>query len=199
MGLFGQKKPRVTREKKEDWILFNVGYYPSKEPERYRQHLLYRLLASQKGLAVVNTRFMYEKQKEEYLVRQKALMEKLEALGVSCKAVQIKRKKERAILGVSVTRNENATYMDPVMGIVLEEDQMDDIISLLQAYNVYYYLGPREADLTQVLERLTPGLDHEDILEKEFSHKIFDDNFVKSITVYCPPEDADRIEGILKG
>ncbi len=198
MGIFGPKKPKITKEMKEDWTLFNIAYYPSKDPEKYRQALLHKLMSSKNILAVINSRFMYENQKSTYMVQKPMLLKKLESLGIWYKVNQVKRKKERAILGVSVAQSSDATYIDPVIGLVIEEGQMDAVIGLLQEYNVYYYLGTPAADLRETLERLVPSLDHEEMLEKEFSHKIFDDNFIKSVTVYCPPAASEAVARILE-
>lgn len=197
MSFFNPRKQKIIKEIKGDLIAFNIKYYKSKAPEKYKVELLSKIIGTIPALAVINTRFMYKEQKNNYLKGQQELLEQLNSSGINYRRIPVKRKEEMSIFGLTVRQGEEKFYQDHVYGLIVDSSGIEAIIKLFGSYSLYYFVDCGDCSTEEILDIFEASFDDEETLKAQFKYFIVDDNFMGNMVIYCEEQAAAFISSML--
>ena len=197
MSFFNPQKKKITGEIKGDMVAFNIKYYKSKAPQKYKSELLSKIIGNTPCLAVMNTKFMYSEQKNSFISGQQQLLNGLNSFEIRHRRIPIKRKEEMSIFGLPVKHGDVKLYQDYVIGLIVESNNIEAIEKVAAQYGLYYFIDCGTGSSDELLDRFEASFDDEEKLKTQFRYFIFDDKFMENMVVYCKTEDASSISSIL--
>ena len=190
---FFNSKPKIIKAVKGEMVTFNIRYYRSKAPDKYKAELLNSLFADAPALAVINTSFMYKEQKKSFWNDQVKLLEQLDSAGINYRRISVTRKEETSIFGLNVRPGEASTYQDYVIGLVVDPGIIEAVVKLVGSYSLYYYFDCGTDNSEEILDKFEADYDNNEKLKAQFQYYIFDDNFMENMVVYCKEQAAGNI------
>lgn len=197
MSFFSLKKQKITREIKEDMVAFNIRYYKSKSPKKYKAELFSKIIGTTSCLAVINTKFMYQEQKNSFSRGQQELLNRLNSFEISYRRISVKRKNKMCIFGLSIKQGDVKLYQDYVIGLIVESNNFEAIEKVVDTYSLYYYIDCGACSTDELLDRFEASFDDEEKLKTQFRYFIFDDNFMENMVIYCKKDNVSNISSIL--
>lgn len=198
MSFFNPKKQKITTGTKGEMVTFNIKYYKSKTPKKYKLETLGKIIGSTPTLAVINTRFMYKEQKSNFVNKQQELLNHLNSSGIKYIRIPVKRHEETSIFGLIVKQGDPKVFQDYVIGLIVEGAAIEAIVKLFDKYSMYYYIDCCNCSSDEILDKFEASFDDEEKLKTQFKYYLFDDNFMGNMVVYCKDEDSSYISGILE-
>ncbi|MDP4088348.1 MAG: hypothetical protein Q8930_03620 [Bacillota bacterium] len=183
MNFFKKDKPKILQERNEKDCITNIQYYRLKDAEGYKLRLLMELTDSGTCFAVIDEQFLYGEQNRAYISGTDKLIRMLKEKDIPFRNLNVKRRKDTAVLGITIRQNGDNLYESVVVGLIIKKDNFETARSLLNSYNINYFINPEKLDEAELFRRFEASKGNMDEFQEEFGIKIFDDIFVENISI----------------
>lgn len=195
---FNKKAPAFKRENTKTGVKFSIDYHKYANQEKYKALLYKEIIASEPCLAIVNTKFMYGEQKLDYGKDRQRLLGQIARLDISYKEVMLEREHDIVVFGMSVKRNNKLLYEDYIIGLSVRAGDIEELMPVLNNYNIHYFIGCDGCNADELPEKYAASFDDAEKLRAELKYNIFDDNFMKNITIFAEREASEAMDSMLK-
>lgn len=197
MIFFSKNKLKVRNESTKGCTKFCIEYYNLKEYSNFKIKLLKEMFALSEDLSlmVADTSLSYnqtQKDKEDSIEK---LTNLLDSLDIEYKKMVVKAAENTGGLGALIKLNKN--NKDYIVGFVICKKDLENLESIINCYNVNYYIAPFELNKEDLLKEVETYYHDEDELHSKFNYNIFDCTSIKNMAISSKGENEKLINNVI--
>ena len=189
MNFFKKDILKVKSKVGEDGVSFYINYFKLKRLDDFKILLLKEMLGNNKCLAIINTEMKYYKDSKNNKKESDELTGVFDKVGIKYKKIEFKKTQDLVILGAVIKSNDKGSYKEYIIGFIIEAEKLESITSIINNYNINYYVNYSQCSDDELLCEFQSKYNDEEELRASNNLNIFNDNFVKSITIHSQSKD----------
>lgn len=199
MIFFSKNKLKIRNESTKRCAKFCIEYYNLKEYNNFKIKLLKEMfvLGDDVSLMIVDTTLSYNQTQKDKENSMEKLSNLLDRLDIKYKKMMVKSTENTSGLGAIIKFN-NKNNKDYIIGFVICEKDLSNLESIINCYNVHYYITPFQLNKEDLLKEVETYYHDEDELHHKFNYSIFDCTSIKNMAISSKTENEQLIDNIIK-
>lgn len=199
MNIFSKNKLKIRNESTKKHTKFCIEYYNLEDCDNFKIKLLKEMLklSNTMSLVIVDSNLSFDKtqiDKEDSIDR---LTNLLDSLDVKYKKKIVKPTENASSFGAIVKFGKNKKKKDYIIGFTVSEKELENLESILNCYNIHYYIDPPGLDTESLLEEVETYYLDEDELNRKFNYSVFDCTSIKNMAISSKTENEQLISNTI--
>jgi hypothetical protein len=198
MELFKRSRLEVKKEVQDHNTKTYVDYHKLKEPKEFKLNFLSDLISDHKALAVVDTNLYYMSKGVNMDDEVVKLTNLLDDNGIFYRKVITKKEDTSTIMGIPVKFGKSKTVTNYITGMVITKEDMSKIGSIIEKFNVIFYLDLNNTDTDELLNIFYASRGEMEELSDKYPFNIYNDSFFGRLRICSDETKSTFTEEIIK-